>query len=90
MLNPSDVALICQGAHGDPFAVLGPHDMGHGCTSVRAFIPGADQVQVLATLSQQVLGSLVRRHDDGFFEQVLTSAPNVPYQLQSRVKTPSV
>ena len=84
MLNPTDVALICQGVHGDPFAVLGPHGTADGGTSVRVFIPGAAQVRVVATPSQEVLATLARRHDDGFFEQVLTSALTAPYQLHVR------
>ena len=84
MLNPTDIALICQGAHGDPFAVLGPHATHDGRTSVRVFVPGADQVLVVATPSQQVLATLARRHDDGFFEQALTSALTSPYQLHVR------
>ncbi len=84
MLNTNDIALICQGAHGDPFSLLGPHRHSTGRTSVRAFIPGAVQVLVVATPSQRVLATLALRHPDGFFERVLTSALKSRYQLHVR------
>jgi hypothetical protein len=39
------VALL-EGRHADPFAVLGPHESG-GVPVVRAFVPGADTVDVV-------------------------------------------
>jgi 1,4-alpha-glucan branching enzyme len=39
-------AIRC-GAHGDPFAVLGPHETPHGRV-IRAFLPGAKAVEVRA------------------------------------------
>ena len=90
MLSTTDVALICQGAHGDPFAVLGPHRHSTGRTSVRAFLPGAAQVLVVATPSQKVLATLALRHPDGFFERVLSSALRTRYELQVRWRDDSV
>ena len=90
MLDTTDVALICQGAHGDPFAVLGPHRHSTGRTSVRAFLPGAAQVLVVATPSQKVLATLALRHPDGFFERVLSSALRTRYELHVRWRDDSV
>ena len=90
MLNTHDVALICQGAHGDPFAVLGPHRHSTGRTSVRAFLPGAAQVLVVATPSQKVLATLALRHPDGFFERVLSSALRTRYELHVRWRDDSI
>ena len=43
---PADaVAAIVEGRHGDPFAVLGLHEADGACV-VRAFVPGADTVDV--------------------------------------------
>jgi 1,4-alpha-glucan branching enzyme len=81
MLNPRDIELICSARHGDPFSVLGPHAQ-EGGVSVRAFLPGAQQVQVLDAASGLPLGTLEKRHTDGFFEQVLDLAPRAPYRLQ--------
>ena len=84
MVPAHDMALICSASHGDPFSVLGPHRVGNGRTSVRVFLPGAQQVLVVASASQRVLATLAKRHQDGFFERVLTSALKQPYQLQVR------
>ena len=48
MLSDTDLQAICQGRHGDPFAVLGPHAAADGSMWVRAFLPGAVSVQVVA------------------------------------------
>ena len=84
MLHSHDIALICSARHGDPFAVLGPHRSGNDRTSVRVFLPGATQVQVVDPITQQVLATLVERHTDGFFERSLIAAPKTPYALQVR------
>jgi 1,4-alpha-glucan branching enzyme len=61
------IAAIVAGRHGDPFAVLGMHDDGAGVV-VRAFVPGAEAVSVVAADGGAVLARLTRRHADGFFE----------------------
>ena len=48
MAHAADFDLVCQGRHGDPFAVLGPHRDAAGGLVVRAFLPGARAVVVLA------------------------------------------
>ena len=48
MLGEADLQALVQGRHGDPFAVLGPHDDGHGGTHVSVFLPGAVAVQAVA------------------------------------------
>jgi 1,4-alpha-glucan branching enzyme len=90
MLNPDDIARICTGHHGDPFAILGPHRHSTGRTSVRAFLPGAAQVLVVATPTQRVLATLALRHPAGFFERVLSSALRSRYQLHVRWQDDSV
>jgi 1,4-alpha-glucan branching enzyme len=48
VLSDADVHAICQGRHGDPFAVLGPHPEPDGSPCVRAFLPGAASALVVA------------------------------------------
>ncbi|MFN0115770.1 MAG: 1,4-alpha-glucan branching protein GlgB [Paracoccaceae bacterium] len=43
VIDPAAARAVAEGSHGDPFAVLGPHD-GH----VAAFVPGAAAVWVVA------------------------------------------
>ncbi len=78
-LPESEVAAIVAGVHGNPFAVLGLHQHGENWV-VRAFIPGADDINVLS-LSGDQLGTLVRRHDAGFFEGVVSTQARQPLRL---------
>ena len=74
-LNPGAIDAIVGARHGDPFAVLGPHD-----GSVRAFIPGADSVAVVERDTGLVVGELQGIHPAGFFAGSVTS--NAPYRLR--------
>ncbi len=69
MLAAADIEAICQGRHADPFAVLGPHG-----GVVRAFLPGAAQVEAGA-------GALARVHGDGLFEGAVGGTAEAPYRL---------
>ena len=65
-LDGGAVAAIIAGNHSDPFGVLGPHEAGKAWV-VRAFIPGADKVEVLG-LDGGDFGALALRDKAGFFE----------------------
>ncbi len=78
-MSPAMHAIV-EGRHGDPFAILGPHDAG-GEPRIRVFLPGADAVDVLDRAGQ-LLGTLDRVHDAGFFDGAISAAP---YRL--RVQT---
>jgi len=69
MARQSDVDAIVGGRHGDPFAVLGPHDTPDGPV-VRAFVPHAEFLDVVDSAGRAV-ARLERRHDAGFFEGML-------------------
>ncbi|MEH6772962.1 MAG: 1,4-alpha-glucan branching protein GlgB [Cereibacter changlensis] len=47
LIDPQVARAIVEGAHGDPFSVLGLHEKG-GQLSLTAFVPGADRLRVLA------------------------------------------
>jgi len=79
MPDAGTIEAIVHGRHGDPFAVLGPHDTTEGC-SVRAFMPGADGATVIDASNGQVLGALQRLHPDGFWAG--TIPVHVPYTLR--------
>jgi 1,4-alpha-glucan branching enzyme len=50
--DPAFDALV-NGTHGDPFAVLGPHD-----GLIRALLPGATAVTILARADHSVIGAM--------------------------------
>jgi 1,4-alpha-glucan branching enzyme len=81
---PTDTDLICQGRHGDPFAVLGPHRDAAGGLTVHAFLPGALAVVVLAAASDAVLGTLRQVHADGLWAgpAALAAGIHTAYRLK--------
>jgi 1,4-alpha-glucan branching enzyme len=76
--DQSSIDAIVQARHGDPFAVLGLHTQA-GVHAVRAFLPAATQVEVLARDTGFVLGALERVQSDGFWSGIVQEA--VPYRL---------
>jgi 1,4-alpha-glucan branching enzyme len=75
-----DVAAIVAARHGDPFALLGPHKADGG-TVVRAFVPGAERVELIDGAGQALV-ELGRRHEAGFFEGLIGGALP-PYRLRA-------
>ncbi len=65
MTSDADVQAVCQGRHGDAFAVLGPHAGADGRPAVRAFLPGAVSALVVAGARAW---PLIQRDGQGFFE----------------------
>src|ERR1700712_3007501 len=74
-IDPGAVEAIVHGRHGDPFAILGPHD-----GIVRAFIPGADTVTVIDRSTGFDMGALTRTHPAGFFSGTVSG--QMPYRLK--------
>ena len=63
---------INTGRHGDPFSVLGQHELPDGTRCVRAFYPDVASVEVLARDTGNVLAVLERVEDtDGLFDGIL-------------------
>ncbi len=75
-----DCAALVRGEHRDPFAILGPHGDGAGGCFIRAFVPGALGVGVLARDSEQVLATLDDSTVPGLFVGHLVQAD--AYQLK--------
>ena len=73
------VAAIVAARHGDPFAVLGPHDVDGGC-AVRAMLPDATRVTVLARDGAAELVELQRIDPAGFWCGVMPA--RLPYRLR--------
>jgi 1,4-alpha-glucan branching enzyme len=86
-MQPDQPAIdaIVEARHGDPFAVLGPHDVAGGC-AVRAFIPDVDAVQAIAAEGDPagcvVLATLERVHPAGFWSGLMRQ--RAPYRLRVR------
>jgi len=57
MIDPIDAEQIARGEHSDPFSVLGLHSVD-GAYVVRAFVPGASQIEVLDAKTKRKIISL--------------------------------
>ncbi|MET0178907.1 MAG: 1,4-alpha-glucan branching protein GlgB, partial [Novosphingobium sp.] len=77
-LGDSALTALLEARHGDPFAVLGPHETREG-TVVRAFVPGAERLTVVG---DGCVAELERRRPDGFFEGLLPRPPGA-YRLRA-------
>lgn len=78
----SDVAAIVAGTHGNPFAVLGVHEVGKNLFA-RCFVPHAEFVTAY-TLTGMIAGELSRRDDGGFFEGKLSIKKRQPLRYHAR------
>ncbi|BBN54852.1 hypothetical protein TRE132_29770 [Pseudomonas chlororaphis subsp. aurantiaca] len=82
MPSARDVEALVRAEHQDPFAVLGPHGDDVGGQFIRAFLPGALSVQVLARDGTTVLGSLEGTEVPGLFVGHFAQAQ--PYLLRTQ------
>ena len=62
----SAIRALLDGAHSDPFSLLGPHAGPEGVFA-RAFLPGADEVAVFSLKGARI-GTLTQVHSAGLFE----------------------
>ena len=79
MIDPAAIEALVQARHGEPFAVLGPHQSAEGC-SLRVFLPDAREVEVIEAASERVIATLARVHTDGFFVGLIPN--DVAYRLR--------
>jgi 1,4-alpha-glucan branching enzyme len=80
--DPEEIAALVAARHGDPFALLGPHETTDGVV-IRAFAPGADAV-VAESPEGAAIAALTRVHPEGVFEGMTPLAPGAPYRLCAR------
>ncbi|TQX87734.1 MULTISPECIES: 1,4-alpha-glucan branching protein GlgB [Rhizobium] len=70
---------LVEGRHGDPFSVLGLHGFGSGYV-IRAYIPGAISVDVIAAGSGEILAQLQPVFQNGLFAGAVEGRPE--YRLR--------
>lgn len=73
-LPDSELRALMRAEHGDPFAVLGPHERPEGL-GVRALLPGAQAVGVVHAGSGDPLAMLQRQGDSDLFSALVPAAP---------------
>jgi 1,4-alpha-glucan branching enzyme len=67
LVDPAAAEALVRGDHGDPFALLGVHDLPDGRLVVRSFQPQAARVWLIDAASGRAAGEFSRVHADGLF-----------------------
>ncbi|MCT8945832.1 1,4-alpha-glucan branching protein GlgB [Pseudomonas iridis] len=65
--SAKDIDALVRAEHPDPFSILGPHGDGAGGQFIRAYLPGALSVALLAKDSDEELGALEQTETPGLF-----------------------
>jgi 1,4-alpha-glucan branching enzyme len=78
-LDAESVRALAHGLHPSPFAVLGPHESPDG-RIIRAFFPGASQVEVLRRSDRATVAALSQVDSSGLFEELVRDYE--PYLLR--------
>ncbi|WP_131107280.1 1,4-alpha-glucan branching protein GlgB [Pseudomonas sp. Sample_10] len=77
-----DIDALVRAEHHDPFAILGPHGDGVGGQFIRAYLPDALSVHVVARETGEELGQLEVTQTPGLFVGHFERAQ--PYLLRTR------
>ncbi|MBP5952504.1 1,4-alpha-glucan branching protein GlgB [Pseudomonas sp. P42] len=80
--STKDIDALVRAEHPDPFSILGPHGDGAGGQFIRAYLPGALSVAVLAKDSDEELGALEQTETPGLFVGHFNGQPR--YRLRTR------
>ncbi|WP_416153203.1 1,4-alpha-glucan branching protein GlgB [Thalassobaculum sp. OXR-137] len=80
-MDPTTAADIARGIFPDPFSVLGIHPQGDGVV-VRAYIPGAERVELIPGKSGKPVAELSPAKADGVFAARLGADPGA-YRLRA-------
>ena len=81
MQDQAAIDALINGTHAEPFALLGPHKVD-GKWQVRAYLPGAQQVEVIACDDNRPLAPMSQIHDAGVFSAVLDTDERPLYRLR--------
>jgi 1,4-alpha-glucan branching enzyme len=84
-VHPDAVAALVHADHGDPFSILGPHQVGPEAWEIRGFFPEALRASVVGPDGQSVLAEMERRHEWGFFVGRVRGASRPDYRLRVTV-----
>ncbi len=80
-ISAAEAEALVTGTHGNPFAVLGPHEFGSDIV-VRAYLPGALSVELVDARSGEGLGAMEQPQVPGLFVGRLPDAR--AYRLRIR------
>lgn len=82
MQRQAALEALTQGIHPEPFALLGPH-REDGRWRVRAYLPGAERVELIDPADGSPLAPAEREHPAGVFVAWLDGEHCPPYRLRA-------
>jgi 1,4-alpha-glucan branching enzyme len=83
VISQADIDALIHGQHANPFSVLGLHADASGKLYLRAFLPGANVVNVLDADGKKIIATLALKHPDGLFEAAIPRRrKHFDYRLQ--------
>ncbi len=81
-LPPEAIRALISGEHGDPFAVLGPHQGSNGLITVRAFLPEAREAWVIPAEAGRAPERFKLIHPHGLWEVTVQGRWPLVYRLR--------
>ncbi|MCC6734819.1 MAG: 1,4-alpha-glucan branching protein GlgB [Bauldia sp.] len=81
VLRADVIDAIVSARHGDPFSVLGAHEIAPGQWEIRAFLPQASRAVVISRDGKRSLSPMFRAHPAGFFIATIRSDGKPAYCL---------
>jgi len=81
-VDPRALEAIVSSSHGDPFAVLGPHEVAPGVWDIRAFIPWGETVEAIGYHDESVLAPFETLHPSGFRVARVTAKERPGYRIR--------
>ena len=73
------IEALVRAEHGDPFSILGPHELAHGLT-IRTYLPGALGVELIHAVTGEELGALEQSSVPGLFS--IRVEQRIPYRYR--------
>ncbi|MBT9370939.1 1,4-alpha-glucan branching protein GlgB [Rhizobium sp. CSW-27] len=80
-LDREALNALVEGRHGDPFSILGPHPV-QGASIIRAFLPGAESVEILNRDTGHVDAKMHAIHPGGIFAAAVESGSRYRLRIQ--------
>src|SRR5690606_34914608 len=81
VLRADLIEAIVTARHGDPFSVLGPHEIAPGQWEIRALLPHASRAIVISRDTKRSLAPMHRAHPAGFYIATIQSEEKPVYCL---------
>jgi len=81
-LARSEINALLSASHGDPFAVLGPHEMSPGIWEIRVLSPDTDAVDAIAVSDGAPIASFEKRDPAGFYVARMAAKNRPSYRLR--------